>query len=195
MSSFAGRELLNPANVMEASYDAGTTLQQDNGLNFLGKEVDTGVRAGGEKQRQSNRTVPEPSPARSPAQTTIMAVQYDGGVIVGADSRVSTGARLRACPAARLWGRRVALPQVAAVFAAPNPRRASPPSPQACTSPTARPTRSPLSTTGSTAAALAPPPTRRQEPRSYRPLALGGLRLRALSASPRTHISPQPVRR
>jgi 20S proteasome subunit beta 1 len=65
MSSFAGRELLNPANVMEASYDAGTTLQQDNGLNFLGKEVDTG--------------------------TTIMAVQYDGGVIVGADSRVSTG--------------------------------------------------------------------------------------------------------
>ena len=104
MSSFAGRELLNPANVMEASYDAGTTLQQDNGLNFLGKEVDTGVRAGGEKQRQSNRTVPEPSPARSPAQTTIMAVQYDGGVIVGADSRVSTGARPRACPAARLWG-------------------------------------------------------------------------------------------
>ena len=62
MSSFAGRELLNPANVMEASYDAGTTLQQDNGLNFLGKEVDTGVRAGGEKQRQSNRTVSEPLP-------------------------------------------------------------------------------------------------------------------------------------
>mmetsp|Transcript_17766 Transcript_17766/g.56132 ORF Transcript_17766/g.56132 Transcript_17766/m.56132 type:complete len:242 (+) Transcript_17766:62-787(+) len=65
MSSFAARELLNPSHVMEASYDADAQLAQDYGMNFMGKEVDTG--------------------------TTIMAVAYKGGVVVGADSRVSTG--------------------------------------------------------------------------------------------------------
>jgi len=44
MSSFASRELLNPSQVMEASYDADVQLQQDHGMNFMGKEVDTGVR-------------------------------------------------------------------------------------------------------------------------------------------------------
>lgn len=43
MTSFAARELLNPSRVMEASYDADTRLAHDNGLDFLGKEVDTGV--------------------------------------------------------------------------------------------------------------------------------------------------------
>jgi hypothetical protein len=44
MSSFAARELLNPSRVMEASYDTDTRLAQDLGMDFMGKEVDTGVR-------------------------------------------------------------------------------------------------------------------------------------------------------
>jgi len=72
MASFIGRELLKPSHVMEGAYDAsashapmGEHALGEGSSDFLGREVDTG--------------------------TTIMAVAFDGGVILGADSRVSTG--------------------------------------------------------------------------------------------------------
>ena len=39
----------------------------------------------------SNLPLSPPAPCPSPCQTTIMAVTYEGGVIIGADSRTSTG--------------------------------------------------------------------------------------------------------
>jgi 20S proteasome subunit beta 1 len=65
-SRFMDRELLDPAHVMETSQ--GTPQQAgmvDNSLDFLKQPVDLG--------------------------TSIMAVAFDGGVVIGADSRTSTG--------------------------------------------------------------------------------------------------------
>jgi 20S proteasome subunit beta 1 len=69
-SSFIGREILNPSGVMESSFDSGGGAPEpmgapDSSLDFLKEEVDLG--------------------------TSIMAVAFDGGVVLGADSRVSTG--------------------------------------------------------------------------------------------------------
>jgi len=64
MATFIERELLDPSRVMEASYDTNTGAP-DTSMDFLKEEVDLG--------------------------TSIMAVTFDGGVVLGADSRVSTG--------------------------------------------------------------------------------------------------------
>lgn len=71
-SRFVDRELLDPARVMEGSVSSGAGRAQahvgqhaDGNLDFLKQAVDLG--------------------------TSIMAVAYDGGVVIGADSRTSTG--------------------------------------------------------------------------------------------------------
>lgn len=69
MASFTARELLSPDKVMEVSPQhnpsaAASAVCKDD-LDFLKEEVDLG--------------------------TSIMAVAFEGGVVVGADSRVSTG--------------------------------------------------------------------------------------------------------
>jgi len=71
-SRFADREILDPHHVMEGSHGGASASMPevgqhtDGNLAFLKKgEVDLG--------------------------TTIMAVAYDGGVVIGADSRTSTG--------------------------------------------------------------------------------------------------------
>ena len=68
-SRFVDRELLDPARVMEGPSGGGGHVvgeHAEGNLDFLKQAVDLG--------------------------TSIMAVTYDGGVIVGADSRTSTGA-------------------------------------------------------------------------------------------------------
>jgi len=68
---FVDRELMDPHNVMNQSMNragasgAGHQFSQESTLDFLKEAVDLG--------------------------TSIMAVRYDGGVIMGADSRTSTG--------------------------------------------------------------------------------------------------------
>merc|ERR1740139_763899 len=66
-ASFVERELMDPHNVMESGSILNGLRDQslDTTLDFLKQPVDMG--------------------------TSIMAVAYDGGVIVGADSRTSTG--------------------------------------------------------------------------------------------------------
>lgn len=71
-SRFVDREVLDPANVMDGGLSQRLPMHQtpaqqgdDFSMEFLKKEVDLG--------------------------TSIMAVSFDGGVVVGADSRVSTG--------------------------------------------------------------------------------------------------------
>lgn len=72
-SRFIDREVLDPSRVMEGASGSGahsSSLGQvgehtEGNLDFLKKAVDLG--------------------------TSIMAVQYDGGVVIGADSRTSTG--------------------------------------------------------------------------------------------------------
>jgi len=66
-SCFPGREILDPHHVMECQLGLGDTNHVDGSLSFLKDgEVDLG--------------------------TSIMAVAYEGGVVMGADSRTSTGA-------------------------------------------------------------------------------------------------------
>merc|ERR1719263_2337607 len=71
MTSFIQRELLSPHNVMEnAAFDSASALERPaapDSLEFL-------------------------KPGEVDAGTSIMGVAFDGGVVVGADSRVSTGA-------------------------------------------------------------------------------------------------------
>lgn len=76
-------------------------------------------------------------------QTSIMAVQFDGGVVIGADSRTTTGSYI-----VRLTFRRLSLQTNLANRL------------------TALPTNSPTSTTASTAADRAQPPTPRPSPTS-----------------------------
>jgi len=65
-SRFIDRELLDPARVMEGPYGTrASAVHTEDSLDFLKKAVDLG--------------------------TSIMAVAFDGGVVVGADSRTSTG--------------------------------------------------------------------------------------------------------
>jgi len=66
-ASFVERELMDPHNIMESGSTLNGLRDQslDSTLDFLKQPVDMG--------------------------TSIMAVAYDGGVIVGADSRTSTG--------------------------------------------------------------------------------------------------------
>jgi 20S proteasome subunit beta 1 len=69
-SRFMDRELLDPARVMESGPKRGDGVpvgaHTEGNLDFLKEAVDLG--------------------------TSIMAVKYDGGVVIGADSRTSTGA-------------------------------------------------------------------------------------------------------
>ena len=88
---FPGREILDPHHVMECQQDSGLgdSNHVDGSLSFLKDgEVDLGVSLCPRTQQHA-RTLP-----LTPLvpQTSIMAVAYDGGVVMGADSRTSTGA-------------------------------------------------------------------------------------------------------
>jgi len=77
---FVGRELMDPSNVMhpgagQSSLHLGGV---DNSLAFL-QEIEASASTPGLKEGEVD------------LGTTIMAVAYDGGVVMGADSRTSTG--------------------------------------------------------------------------------------------------------
>ena len=107
-SRFMDREIMDPMRVMEgasgmqgASSAAAQVGQHTEGnLDFLKQAVDLGVRAAAPVLCARARAafppragrLTAPSPRYSGNQTSIMAVAYEGGVIVGADSRTSTGA-------------------------------------------------------------------------------------------------------
>lgn len=100
--SFADRELFDPARVMEAAYDRNSasggravadSSSVDGSMDFLKQAVDLGVRMACACSH-CPLTMWDQSHVvrvRVCAQTSIMAVAFEGGVILGADSRVSTG--------------------------------------------------------------------------------------------------------
>ena len=86
-SYFVDRETLDPARVMESQRRFGNELAKPDSLDFLKQAVDLGV---------SYPVIfllnyPVALTVCCLAQTSIMAVAYEGGVIMGADSRTSTG--------------------------------------------------------------------------------------------------------
>ena len=153
-ASFMERELMDPHNVMESGSTLNGLRDQslDTTLDFLKQPVDMGVRP-----PAPSRPIIPPLPRPTPltclcvrGQTSIMAVEYDGGVIVGADSRTSTGAPAVAPPSA---ARPLPLPSPPPLL--DTRRRQSGQLhtvalvAQACTSPTACRTRLPVWTRGS----------------------------------------------
>ena len=75
---------------------------------------------------------PAPAPPPLPLQavsmgTTIMAASFDGGVVMGADSRTSTGSCERCCQAAGRAVRRARPVHLPATAALPGAARAPPP--------------------------------------------------------------------